>query len=76
MEGVEGVEELFLKSLFCFHELNVVNEQDINIAIAALEIGDRVVTNSVHVLIQESFSGDVSHLVVAVVLENVMSDGM
>lgn len=37
MQRVEGVEELFLDTFLALDELNVVDEQHVDVAIAALE---------------------------------------
>ena len=74
MEGVEGVEKLLLEAFFSFHELDVVDEQNIHIAIAALEGCGGVCTNCVDVFVQESFGGDVANFVVRVVVVHVPTD--
>ena len=38
IEGVEGVEELLLGVLLALQELDVVDEQDVEVAVAALEL--------------------------------------
>jgi hypothetical protein len=37
VQGVEGVEELLLRALAVLQELDVVDQQDVDVAVAALE---------------------------------------
>jgi hypothetical protein len=46
VERVEGVEELLLCSFRPLQELDVVDEQDVRLAVGALELGDAVVVGS------------------------------
>lgn len=43
MQRVEGVEELFLDTFLAFDELDVVDQQDVDVAVTALERGLAVV---------------------------------
>ena len=38
VERVEGVEELLLEALLALHELDVVDQQDVDLAVAPLEV--------------------------------------
>ncbi len=76
VQRVEGVEELFLEPLLAFHELDVVDEQDIHIAIAALEETRGVLADGVDVLVEEVLGGHVPNGVVGVVLVDVVPDGV
>ena len=67
MEAVEGVEKLLLEAFFSFHELNVIDEQNVDVAVAALEGCGGVCTNRVDIFIQECFGRDVTNFVVRVV---------
>ena len=40
VQGVEGVEELLNRRLLVLEELDVVDEEDVVLAVAALEAGD------------------------------------
>ena len=42
VQGVEGVEELLLELFLALHELDVVDEQHVDLAVAPLELGLRV----------------------------------
>ena len=55
MERVEGVEKLLLEPFFTLHELDVVNEQNIDIAVAPFEGRGGVCTNRIDIFVQESF---------------------
>ena len=56
MQRVKGVEELLLESFFAFHELNVVDQQHVDVAVAAFEVSDGVVADSVDVFVEEGLS--------------------
>ena len=74
MERVEGVEKLLLEPFFTLHELDVVNEQNIDIAVAPFEGRGGVCTNRVDVFVQESFCRDVTNFVVRVMSVHVPTD--
>ena len=76
VERVERVEELLLESFLALHELDVVDEQHVDVAVAALEVGDRVGTDAVDVLVQERLGAHVAHDVVLVVVVHVVADGV
>ena len=68
------MEELFLKPLIALHELNVVNQQDINFAITAFKGSNGVAANAIYIFVQERLGRDISHLVMGVVLVNVVTN--
>ena len=47
VEGVEGVEELLLRPLLALQELDVVDEQDVGLAVAPLEAAGPLVPDGV-----------------------------
>ncbi len=59
VEGIEGMEELFMDAFFAGEELNVVDEQDIGLAVSATEFGELVILDGVDVVVGEAFGGDV-----------------
>ena len=59
VEGVEGVEELFLRTFFALQELDVVDEQDVDVAVAPLEGDLAVVAQRVDEVVRELFGRDV-----------------
>ena len=76
VQRVEGVEELLLQTLLALHELDVVDEQDVDLPVAALELRGGVGPDGVDVLVEEGLGRDVADLVVAVVLVDVVADGV
>ena len=70
------MEELLLQTFFAFHELNVVDEQDVNFAITPFERTDGVVANAIDIFVEERFGGDITNFVIGVVLVHVGTDGM
>jgi len=73
---VEGVEELLLERLFVLHELDVVDEQDVALAVAALEGGGGVAPDGVDEFVQEGLGGDVADPPTGEILPDVVTDGM
>ena len=61
MESVEGVEELLLDTLLALDELDVVNQKNVDVAVAALERDFAVVAERVDEVVGELFGGDVLH---------------
>ena len=61
MQGVEGVEELFLDAFFALEELDVVDEQHVHVTVAALERHSPVVAKGVDEVVGELFGRHVLH---------------
>ena len=76
VERVEGVEELLLQAFLAFHELDVVDQEHVDVAKASLEVGDRVGSNAVDVLVQERLGAHIANDVVLVVVVHVVADGV
>ena len=76
LEVVVRVEELLLESLFALHELDVVDEQDVAVAIAPLEGQGRRGPQGVDEVVHERLGGDVEDLAPGVVLGDVVPDGV
>ena len=76
VQRVERVEELLLQTFLALHELDVVDQQHVDVAVAALEVGDGVGTDAVDVLVEERLGADVANDVVLVVAVHVVPDGM
>ena len=56
------MEEFFLGLILTLQKLNVVDQQEIDIAIAALELGVLTVLDGLDKLVGEGLGGDVNHL--------------
>ena len=74
VKRIERVKELFLESVFAFEELDVINKQDVVLAVAAFELGGGVITNGVDKLAEQGLGRDVTDSIRAVVLGHVVSD--
>ena len=61
VELVERVEELLLELLGAFEELDVVDQQHVEVAVAALEAGHRLGADRVDEFVHERLGGDVAH---------------
>ena len=76
VEGVEGVEELLLEPFFALEEVDVVDEQHVDLAVAPLELGGGVVPDGVDVLVEEQLGAHVADHEGRVVLFDVVADGV
>ena len=76
VQRVERVEELLLQALAVLQELDVVDEQDVDLPVAALEGVAGVGPDGVDELVEERLGGHVAHLVVLVVVVHVVPDGV
>ena len=76
MKGVEGVEELLLRLHLALQELNVIDEQHVDVAVAALKVGRLVVADRVDEVVGELFGVHVSHLDVRIQAARVVADGV
>ena len=61
VQRVEGVEELLLRLHLALQELDVVDEQDVDIAVATLEVGRLVVADAVDEVVGELLGVHVPH---------------
>ena len=76
VQVVEGVEELLDRLLLALEELHVVDQQHVDVAVAALEGVAAVGVHRVDELVEERLRGDVAHLVGRVVVVHVAGDGL
>ena len=76
VEGVEGVEELVLRAFLAGDELDVVDEQDVDRAVALTELQNPVVADGVDHLVHETFRRDVGEPQPRRVLHDVLADGV
>ena len=74
VQRVEGVEELGLRAFLAGDELDVVDEQHVDAAVALAEIEHAVVADRVDHLVHEPLGRDVGQLQMTVVLQHVVAD--
>ena len=74
VEGVEGVEELLLGLGLALQELDVVDQQHVDVAVAPLEPVLPVVADRVDELVGELLAGHVAHLGAGVEAADVVAD--
>ena len=53
MQGVESMEELFLRMLFTRQKLDIIDQKHIDITVNLLERGTLIVTNRVNKIVRE-----------------------
>src|SRR3989338_7015040 len=61
MEFIEGMEKLLLRSFFGGDEMNIINQEHIHGAVAALKLFRTAVFNRGNKFIREFFAGGVEH---------------
>ena len=76
VELVERVEELLLELLGALEELDVVDEQHVEVAVAPLEAGHRLGADGVDELVHERLGGHVADPLVAEHGADVVADGV
>ncbi len=74
VERVEGMEELLLDALLALEELDVVDEQDVVVPVAALEPLDPLVAQGVDEVVHEGLARHVAHRQPPRVLSHVVPD--
>ena len=62
VEGIEGMEKFFLGGLFARDKLNIVDQQNIDLAILGAKLFGFLVANSVDDFIGKLFRGDIEHI--------------
>jgi hypothetical protein len=73
-ERVEGIEELFLRARLADEELHVVDEEEVERAVVALERIEALVLVGAHHVGHELLGVDVAHLGLGVALEDLDAD--
>ena len=76
MQGIEGMEELFLGGVFARNELDVVDQQNINIAIAIAELFGLLPANGVDQVVGELFARHIQHIDVGILRQRRIADGV
>ena len=76
VQGVEGVEELLLGLDLGLQELDVVDQQDVDVAICPSELCSAIGADGVDEVVGELLGGDVLHPYVVVIAEHVGADGV
>jgi hypothetical protein len=72
-EFVEGVEELLLDALLAGEEVDVVDEQDVDLAVALAELGERILLDGVDELVGELLRREVGRPSRGVVAEDLVA---
>src|SRR4026209_2079231 len=73
---IERVKEFFLGTLFASEKLDVVYQEEIDLAIGVSEFDEITVLDRVAELIDEQFTGDINHLFVFLLGPTVLADGL
>ncbi len=76
VQGVEGVEEFLLDALLAGQELNIVDQEDIRLAIFAAEPDELIVLDRVDELVREFLRGDVGDPRAFLVIDHMLANGV
>ena len=76
MQGVEGMEKLLLRSVLAGKKLDIVDEQNIYVAVFISEVNIILVLDGVDEFIGEFFAGHINYFFGWRVGENIISDGL
>src|SRR5690606_20316611 len=76
VQGVERVEELFLRGLLAGQELDVVDQQHVDAAVPVAELDGAPVADGVDDFVGESFRRNVDHPGVGIALQYAVGDGL
>src|ERR1700694_1880126 len=76
MKRVEGVGELFLRLLFAFQKLNVIDEQDVDRAVAIAKFARFVILDRGDEFVGEGVRGNVDYSRLRVAAKHAMTDGV
>ena len=74
MQGAEGVEKLFLGALLAGEELDIVDHQDIGLAVALTEGDQGVILDGVDKLVGELLAAEINHTGILLCGEDVVAD--
>src|SRR5207237_9843461 len=73
---IERVKEFFLRTLFASKKLDVVYQEEIDLAITLSEFDQITVMDRVDELVDEQLTRDIIHLYVFLFRPNVLADGL
>ena len=76
VQGVEGVEELLLRTLLAREKLDVVDHQDIRVAVFLAELDQRAVLNGIDELVGELLAGKIDDARGLLVVDDEVADGL
>ncbi len=76
VQGIEGVEELFLGIFFALNELNIIHHQDINIAIVFPEGLHTVAADRVDQVVGKALGRHIKDFGVGVDLQAIVTDSL
>ena len=76
VQGIEGVEELFLRALLAGEELDIVDHQDVDGPVLLAEELGLAFLDGADDLVGELFTRDIEHAHLGVVLQHAVADGV
>jgi len=75
-EGVEGVEEFLLGAVASGEEVDVVDDQDVDVAVSEAEFGHFAGLDAIHEVVDEGVAGEVEDACVRLPAEDVLAGGL
>src|ERR1043166_3102494 len=76
VKSVESMEKFLLDAFFARQELNIVNEQNVGLAIFFPKLHQVIVLNGVYVFVRELLGRDIRDARAFFAVENVLPDGV
>ena len=76
VKRVEGMKKSFLGGVFTLKKLDVINEQNVDLAVSSLEFWSSVIRNCVDEIVGELFGADISHAAAFKEADGVVADGV
>ena len=76
VEGVEGMEKLFLDTLLALEELDIVNQENIQFPVLLAKLGQLVVLQGLNELIGEALARQVSDPGILLIGQDVMTNSL
>ncbi len=75
-KGVEGVKEFLLGAVAAGEEVDVVDHEDIHVAVAEAELGHFAILHAFHEVVDEGVAGEVEDAGVGLAAEDVLAGGL
>src|SRR5262245_44742194 len=76
MQGIEGVEELFLRAFFLSKKVDVIDQQEVDFPVAPAELRHPAVLDRCDQVVRETFARNVGHALSGVPRMDGVPDGV
>ena len=76
VQSIKGMEKFFLRAFFLGNKLNIIDEQNINIAVFISKFLVFIAADGIDQFIGESFTGDLEHFCFRIFIQDIMGNRM